>query len=116
MTLAELYALLKQTGYPVAYHHFVASENNPPPPPPFIVYWVPDEDNYGADTSEALIRSSVVHVELYTDKKDLVAEAKLEAILDSAKIHYRKTEAWIDNQKLFQVVYEFDLIEKLRRC
>lgn len=113
MTLAELYALLKQTGYPVAYHHFVASENNPPPPPPFIVYWVPNSSSYGADTSKALIRNSTVHVELYTTKKDLNTEAKLEAVLDGANIQYEKTETYIDAEKLYQVVYSFELIEKL---
>lgn len=113
MKLAELYTLLKQTGYPVAYHHFVSDPKNPPPPPPFIVYWVPNSSSYGADTSKALIRNNTVHVELYTVKKDLDAEAKIENVLDGAGIQYEKTETWIDSQKLFQVVYEFDLIEKL---
>lgn len=113
MTLAELYTLLKQTGYPVAYHHFVADPNNPPPSPPFIVYWVPNSSSYGADVGKALVRNSTAHVELYTAKKDLVAEGKLEAVLDGAGIQYDKTETYIDAEQLYQVVYTFEVIEKL---
>jgi len=113
MTLDKLYTLLKQTGYPVAYYQFESKKNNPPPNPPYIIYWTPESSSYGADTSKALVRNSTVHVELYTTKKDLNAEAKLEAVLDSANIHYEKTETYIDAEKLYQVVYSFDLIEKL---
>lgn len=113
MTLDKLYTLLKQTGYPVAYYQFESKKNNPPPNPPYIIYWTPESSSYGADTSKALVRNSTVHVELYTTKKDLQAETKLEAALDSKCIHYDKNEAYIESEKLYQILYSFELIEKL---
>lgn len=113
MGLIELYKLLVRTGYPVAYYQFETNKNNPPPKPPYIVYWTPNSTSYGADESKALIRNTTVHVELYTVKKDLDAEAKLEDIFGSANIQYDKDEAFIDSEKLYQIVYSFELIQKL---
>lgn len=113
MTLAEIYALLKQTGYPVAYHHFESSPTNPAPTPPYILYLIPYSTSYGPDNDKSMIRNKHLQVELYTTKKDIAAEGRLESILDSAKIQYDKTEGYIESEKLYQIIYEFNLIEKI---
>lgn len=51
-----------------------------------------------------------VSIELYTSKKDLAAESKIEQILDDNEIPYETYEVYIDSEKLFQKVYETSLI------
>jgi hypothetical protein len=103
MTLAELKLILDATGYPVAYSHF-----NSPQSPPFITYLVKNSSNLFAD-SKVYQKFNNLHIELYTSKKDLVAEGKLESILDTQEIPYETTEIHIESEKLFQKIYEVSL-------
>lgn len=52
---------------------------------------------------------SEVRLELYTDYKDLASEQKVEDTLDAAGLFYNKTETWIDSEKLYEVLYSFDM-------
>ena len=106
MTLSELYALLKSTGYPVAYSHFPAESA---PEPPFITYREVDSVNFFAD-SRVHKKITNVSVELYTDRKDLTAEAALEAVFDLNGITYETLETWIPDEGLFQKVYMVGVI------
>ena len=81
MTLIELVTILKSTGYPVAYSHFKKTPTSPVPNPPFICYTVPYSSNMFAD-NRVYQKISHAQVELYTDKKDLIAESTLENVLE----------------------------------
>lgn len=48
-------------------------------------------------------------MELYTDWKDPSAEQKVEAALDEAGIFYNRRENWIDSEKLYEVLYSFEM-------
>jgi hypothetical protein len=109
MTLTELVQILKATGYPVAYSHFKNTPENPIPNPPYIVYLEAPSSNLHAD-NKVYKHGKNVQVELYTDKKDLVAESTLEALLDENEFSYETTEIWIESEKLFQKTYEMGLI------
>lgn len=109
MILAELNTVLKATGYPVAYSHFTVTESNPVPNPPFITYLITDSSNVFAD-NKVYKKINNIQVELYTDKKDLQAEKKLEDILDQNEITYETTEIYIESEKLFQKIYEIGVI------
>ncbi|PEY72094.1 hypothetical protein CN344_29410, partial [Bacillus cereus] len=50
------------------------------------------------------------NIELYTTKKDLVAEAKLEKVLDDYEIPYDSYETFIESEKMYQKNYETRLI------
>lgn len=104
MTLAQLKALLDTTGYPVAYNHF-----NTAPTVPFIVYRLPSSMNFGAD-NVVYHNISDIEIELYTNKKDLAAEKKLEDVLNANELPFEFFESWIDSEKLFQKTYEARLI------
>ncbi|GGA56432.1 hypothetical protein GCM10007416_32030 [Kroppenstedtia guangzhouensis] len=106
MTLAELATILKSTGYPVSYSHFIS---NNVPPPPFITYQVDDSANFFAD-NRVYKKISNISIELYTDKKDLEAEAALESALDANHLVYETTEIWIEAEKLFQKIYEIGVV------
>jgi len=106
VTLSELYALLKSTGYPVAYSHFPAESA---PEPPFITYREVESANFFADSQ---VHKKIIHVsvELYTDRKDLTAEAALEAVFDMNGITYDTLEIWIPDEGLFQKTYMIGVV------
>jgi hypothetical protein len=108
MTLIELKNILEATGFPVAYSHFTESENEPIPAPPFICYLVVYSSNFSADNSiYHLIQN--IQIELYTDKKDLEAEGKVEDVLNNNEIPFATSEAFIESESLFQKIYEVRL-------
>ena len=100
----ELVQLITEMNIPFAYDHFAEGES---PDPPFICYLLPNSDNFSAD-GKVYHKLSVVHLELYTDKKDMVNEAKVETVLDTHEIFYNKTETWIESEKLYEVMYTFE--------
>lgn len=101
----DLVRLLEETGIPFAYDHFAEGES---PDPPFICYLLPQSDNFSAD-GRVYLKVSSVNIELYTDSKDLSVEQKLEAVMDAYSIFYDKTEVWIESEKLYEVLYSFEL-------
>jgi hypothetical protein len=109
MNLIELKEILEATGIPVAYSHFTAGDNEPVPDPPFICYLVTYSANFHAD-NKVYQSVQTVQIELYTDKKDLDAEAKVEAALNDAEIPFQSTEIYIDSEQLFEKIYEVRVI------
>lgn len=105
MTLEELARMLEKTGFPFAYDHFAEGESTDPP---FICYLLPGSDNFAAD-GRVYFRISEVRIELYTDRKDPGAEALVETVLDDAGIFYNKSEAWIQSEKLYEMLYSMEL-------
>lgn len=98
-------AILEQIGLPFAYDHFAEGES---PDPPFICYLIPNSDNFSAD-GRVYYKINEIHIELYTDCKDLSAEQKVEAVLDEHGIFYEKTEVWIESENLYEVLYTFEM-------
>lgn len=103
--MEELLQILNETQIPFAYHHFAEGES---PEPPFICYLLPGSNNFSAD-GKAYYKINEVHIELYTDLKDLAVEEQLEAVLDEHGIFYNKSETWIESEKLYEVLYTFYL-------
>lgn len=103
--MVDLVKLLEETGIPFAYDHFAERES---PNPPFICYLLPQSDNFSAD-GKVYLKVSSVNIELYTDSKDLAVEQTLEAVLDTHGIFYDKTEVWIESEKLYEVLYSFEM-------
>ncbi|PEX50207.1 hypothetical protein COJ42_13675 [Bacillus cereus] len=109
MTLGELKKILDATGYPVAYSHFAATPTNPVPAPPYICFLVDGSANLMAD-NKVYYKINDLNIELYTTKKDLVAEDKLEKVLDDHEIPYESYGTFIETEKLFQKTYETRLL------
>ena len=102
--VAKLAEMIKQMGIPFAYDHFAEGES---PDPPFICYLLPGSDNFAAD-GKVYYRINEVRIELYTDRKDLLVEEQVTAVLDEHGIFYDQTEVWIDSEKLYEVVFSFE--------
>jgi hypothetical protein len=105
MNLEQLKTILEATGFPVAYSHFTETDQNPLPVPPFICYLVVYSSNFSAD-NKTYKEVQVVQIELYTDRKDLEAEAKVQAVLDDHDLPYETTETFIENELMYQKIYE----------
>lgn len=103
--MEELLTIIKETGIPFAYDHFAEGES---PDPPFICYLLPGSDNFAAD-GRVYYKIDEVRIELYTDSKDLAVEQLLEDVLDVHEVFYNKSETWIDSEKLYEVLYQFEM-------
>lgn len=112
MIQAELFTQLKTAGYSVAYHHFTVDESHPAPKPPYIIYLRAFDSNISSD-AKVHGKHKNYQVELYTSKKDLAAEKKLEVVLNNIDADYEASETYIESEALYQVVYKIELIEKL---
>ena len=103
--MEELLQILSEMQIPFAYHHFAEGEAVEPP---FICYLLPGSNNFSAD-GKVYHKINEVHIELYTDLKDLAVEQQLEDVLDEHEIFYNKSEVWIQSEKLYEVLYSFEM-------
>lgn len=103
--MEQIVKMLDEIGLPFAYDHFAEGES---PDPPFICYLSPNSDNFAAD-GKVYYKINEIHIELYTDCKDLSAEQTVEAVLDEHGIFYDKSEVWIESEKLYEVLYSFEM-------
>ena len=71
-------------GFPFAYDHFAEGEG---PDPSFLVYCYPKADNFAAN-GVAYFKQDILHIEVYTDRKDPALEEQIEAALDKGGIFY----------------------------
>lgn len=51
-----------------------------------------------------------LNIELYTDEKSPETEEKIEDILSSHEIPYEKSEYWIESEKMYEVLYQTEII------
>ena len=103
--MEELLKIIKEMDIPFAYDHFAEGES---PDPPFICYLLPGTDNFAAD-GRVYLKVNEVNIELYTDIKNLTVEQQVEAVLDKYGIFYERSEVWISSEKLYEVMYTFEM-------
>ena len=103
--MEKLLQMLQEMQIPFAYHHFAEGEAVNPP---FICYLLPGSNNFSAD-GKVYFKINEVRIELYTDLKDLAVEQQVEDILDKYEIFYNKSETWIEGERLYEVLYTFEM-------
>ena len=103
--MEELVQIIQEMQIPFAYDHFAEGES---PKPPFICYLLPGSNNFAAD-GKVYFKINQVRIELYTDSKDLAVERKVEMVMDESGIFYNKSEVWIQSEKLYEVLYSFEV-------
>ena len=100
MTLSEFLSIITiSSTIPIRYRVFSTPIN-----PPFIVYFEDGGDNFIADNKVYKPKTNL-RVELYTSKKDTTTEASLESAFDTNEIIWQKTEAYINDEKLYMTAY-----------
>lgn len=105
MTAENVTKMLEEMKLPFAYHHFAEGES---PDLPFLVYLYPGADNFAAD-GVTYFKVNKLHIELYTDYKDIDLEEKVEAVLIGHSLFYDKSEVWISSEKLYEVLYQMEV-------
>lgn len=98
--------ILKPIGIPYKESHFLKA-----PTTTYAVYMDAIERR-GADNIILLTQHDVT-IELYEYSKDPESEALIESQLDALGIEYvKQARYWIQEEKIYQVVYEFSYTEK----
>ena len=103
--MGNLLSIMREIGFPFAYHHFAEGES---PNPPFLLFLTPASSNFAAD-GKAYFKANEVHIELYADYKNPMLEEQVEAVLDRHGIFYNKTEAFIESEQLYETLYIFEM-------
>lgn len=103
--MGNLLNIMREIGFPFAYHHFAEGES---PNPPFLLFLTSASSNFAAD-GKTYFKANEVHIELYADYKNPVLEEQVEAVLDRHGIFYNKTEAFIESEQLYETLYIFEM-------
>lgn len=106
MTYREVASMVSEIGLPYAYYQFPDGTQQEPP---FVCFLYTNSDDFYADNSNfAAIRP--LTIELYTDNKDFALEGTVESVLSSHGLPYRKTETYIDSERMFQISYAVEIL------
>ena len=112
MTYEEIVNMIDETGLPNAYDHFAEGDS---PAPPYIAFMLPGRDDFLAD-NKPYVKVTMLTLELYMEYKDPECEEQIEAVLESHEIIYDKSETWISSEKLYEVIYEMEVIYNADTC
>jgi hypothetical protein len=107
MSLQDLFTILNKGIFKdkVAYRAFPVGNA---PELPFICYLETDTDNFFADNSVYKVIQNI-SVELYTNGKDPASELALQSCLDDECITWQKSEIFIDDENMNEVIYDITL-------
>ncbi|WP_026661428.1 hypothetical protein [Butyrivibrio proteoclasticus] len=106
MDYEQIVEMLETLGLPIAYDHFVEGEA---PALPYIVFYTPKTRNFPAD-SIVYKKIYELDIELYVEKKDPALEKRVEDLFDSYGLFYNKTETYISSEKMYEVLYEMEVM------
>lgn len=105
MTLEEVTEKLKSTGLPVTYYMW----GDKVPRLPYLVYYYPSNNDEYADGTN-WIDVKQLNIELYTDNKEFELEKKIEQVLKENDLSYLKSESYINDENMYEVLYETEVI------
>lgn len=105
MTYQQIDAMIGEVGLPYAYYQFPETGQQPP----FICWMLDGIDDLYADNINYQ-RIVVLAVELYTDEKDFVQEAAVEAVFASHGLSYAKAEQYIDSEHMHETLYTMEVV------
>lgn len=106
MTYTEIATMISSLDIPFTYDFF---PNNDAPNPPYIVFNYPQNDDFGADNTN-YVSIDTLNIELYTSEKRFDLESQVEAMLNNHGFFYEKSEAYINNEHLYQITYVTEVI------
>lgn len=106
MRYAEVANVIAGIGLPYAYRSFPQSTNKQPP---YIVYYYTGTDDLYADNSNYQ-EIAAIRIELYTRNKDFASERAVENQLRANDFTWTKEETFIEDEKMYLIVYESEVI------
>lgn len=102
----EMKAFLGKTGLPVAYSHFPDNQKLP------FICFLGNKKAEGCDNRNNLYRYDY-SVELYTEKKDIKSEEKLEGLLNRLGISFSSETVWLAESSIFVTYYTISTYKKI---
>ena len=102
----QISQMMDSLNIPVAYYQF---DENTAQAPPFLVFFYSTDSDVFADDSNYVDKEQL-NVELYTRYRDFDLEKQVEAVLESNGFTYGKEASFIENEKLYQIAYEMEVI------
>ena len=104
MTVDQLVAIFEGAHLPLTYYQW---NEHDVPALPYLVYYFPATRPEAADNEQQAPLVSV-NLELYTNEKDFETEAMVEAALTAGGLVFSKSEAWIQSESMFQILYQLE--------
>lgn len=104
--MLDIKSWLEITGMKVAENCFLK-----PPALPYIIF-TDDITTSGSDDKNCLVDRNI-SVELYSERINREKENNIENLLNEKSIKFKKSRTWIDSEKFFQTVYDFNIYEKI---
>lgn len=101
----EIKKIIEGTGLPVAYLEWKEGQA---PALPYVLYYAGQANNFAAD-GVVFFTAQGYTIELYTEDKDPATEARLEAALNEARIYWTKDEAYIQDERMNEIIYEIEV-------
>lgn len=108
MRMSEFRQLLGQFetyGIPITYYSYPEKHA---PELPYAVYYFPDTRPEAADNRN-WSEIPTINIEVYTREKDFLLEHTVDGILDSYGLVYTKTEAYLNSENMYQVLYQTEV-------
>lgn len=102
----EMKSFLDKTGLPIAYSHFPDNQK-----PPFLCF-LGNKKAEGCDNKNNLYHYDY-NIELYTEKKDIQSEQKLECLLNTAGISFSSETVWLAELNIFATYYNISTYKKI---
>lgn len=108
MTYQEIYEMLDgiSPDIPVTYYQWNEGEV---PSLPYIVFYYPSRDDFSADNIN-YAKITQLNIELYTDNKDFDLECMVEEALTNADIYYSKEEQYIQDERMYEILYTTEVL------
>lgn len=106
MTKSEVKDMIALLQLPYAYHHFAEGEA---PELPYVIFRYPKSNNFSADSC-TYMKADDLDIELYTGKRDIAVELRIETLLDTYDLFYQKTESYIEEEGMYEVLYEMEAV------
>lgn len=108
MTYKEINNMISGIGLDYAYYSFPVDEA---PDLPYIVFYYPNYNDLGADDINYQTIAQL-NIELYTENKDFGLEEQVEDVLTSNNLFFSKSETFIQQEAMYEVLYEIDIVIK----
>ena len=106
MTYQAFKGILDTIGLQYTYRSFPIGNV---PELPYFVFYFPSSDDFGADNIN-YVRIDNVNIELYTENKDFETEKQVETILTQNGFYFDKSETYIQQEQMYEVLYTIQII------
>ena len=106
MTFQEVSSMIGEFGIDYAYYQFAKGTDQATP---FVCFFYSDNNDLLADDSNYQ-KIENLNIELYTDEKDFTLEAQVEAVLSDHGMVWSRSETYLDDEKMYEVIYEMDVV------